>query len=177
LAIRLWAKSLLGQRRLRGSRESLGAGHKRAMKQSRKENTEMTIIDFHVHLFENEITHVNGIPTKTSKGEIIESMEEAGIDLSVLIVMASKNDFAKTKERNDWLAKICQEESRFEGFGSVHPEDGQDAIDEMKRCVNELGLKGFKLHPNTQQFDCSEPGLVEVMKQAAELDVPVIIDS
>ena len=137
----------------------------------------MTIIDFHVHLFEKEITEVNGIPTKTSKEQIRLGMEEAGIDLSVLLVMAPKNDIAKTKGRNDWLATICRGERKFEGFGSVHPEDGKDAINEMKRCVNDLGLKGFKLHPNTQQFDCGEPGLIEVMKQAAELDVPIIIDT
>lgn len=137
----------------------------------------MPTIDFHVHIFEDEITEVNGIPTRTGKDEILAGMEEASIDISVLLVMAPKGDLSKTQARNDWLSRICLGDTRFVGFGSVHPEDGDAALEEMKRCVEELGFKGFKLHPNTQGFDCGDPGFVTILKQAAEMDVPVIVDS
>ena len=137
----------------------------------------MRTIDFHVHINESESATVNGIPVKMGRAEIIANMEEAGIDISVLLVMAKKGDLAKTREQNDWLSNICRENPRFVGFGSVHPGDGSAALEEMDRCVKELGLKGFKLHPNTQEFDCGDPALIEVLKRAAELDVPVIIDS
>ena len=137
----------------------------------------MSTIDFHVHIFEDEIMEVNGIQTRTGKNEILAGMEEDGIDISVLLVMAPKGGLSKTQARNDWLSRICQEESRFVGFGSVHPEDGEAALEEMKRCVSKLDFKGFKLHPNTQQFDCGNPGFVAILKQAAVLDVPVIVDS
>jgi len=81
--------------------------------------------------------------------EILANMEEAGIDISVLLVMAKKGDLAKMRAQNNWLSNICREDPRFEGFGSVHPRDGSAALEEMNRCVEELGLKGFKLHPNT----------------------------
>lgn len=137
----------------------------------------MLTIDFHVHIDESESATVNGIPVKMGRAEILANMEDAGIDISVLLVMAKKGDLAKTRAQNDWLAKICGEDPHFEGFGSVHPSDGSAALEEMSRCVKELGLKGFKLHPNTQDFDCGDPALIEVLKRAAELDVPVIVDS
>ena len=137
----------------------------------------MLKIDFHVHIDESESANANGIPTKMGRKEILAGMKEAGINLSVLLVMAQKGDLEKTSAQNDWLASVCREDSRFIGFGSVHPGDGKASLDEMYRCVKELGLKGFKLHPNTQNFDCNEPGFIDVLKRAAELDVPVIVDS
>ena len=137
----------------------------------------MLTIDFHVHINESESANVNGIPVKMGRAEILANMEEAGIDISVLLVMARKGDLAKTRAQNTWLSNICRDDPHFVGFGSVHPEDGSAALEEMNRCVEELGLKGFKLHPNTQEFDCGDPALIEVLKRAAELDVPVIIDS
>jgi predicted TIM-barrel fold metal-dependent hydrolase len=135
------------------------------------------IIDFHVHIDESPDANMNGIPVKMGRKEILAGMAEAGIDRSVLLVMAPRGDMQQTRSRNDWLAGVCREEERFFGFGSVHPMDGEAALQEMTRCVAELGLKGFKLHPNTQDFDVGEPGLVDVFRQAAALDVPVLIDS
>lgn len=135
------------------------------------------IIDFHVHIDESENANANGIPVKMGRTEILANMDEAGIDISVLLVMAQKDDLAKMREQNDWLAEICRKNRRFVGFGSVHPNDGSPALEEMDRCIKKLGLKGFKLHPNTQSFDCGDPALIEVLKRAVELDMPVIIDT
>ena len=137
----------------------------------------MRTIDFHVHIDESESASVNGIPVKMGRAEILAGMEEAGIDISVLLVMAKKGDLAKTRTQNDWLSNICLEDLRFVGFGSIHPGDGSAALEEMDRCVRELGLKGFKLHPNTQDFDCGDPTFIAVLERAAQLDVPVIVDS
>lgn len=137
----------------------------------------MVTIDFHVHIDESESANWGGIPVKMGRTEILANMEEAGIDISVLLVMAKKGNLAKARAQNDWLSKICQENPHFVGFGSVHPKDGSAALEEMNRCVEELGLRGFKLHPDVQGFDCGDSALIEVLKQAAELDVPVIIDS
>jgi predicted TIM-barrel fold metal-dependent hydrolase len=135
------------------------------------------IIDFHVHVENSESDIKNGIPAKRSRDKILKTMEEAGIHISVLLVMAQIGAIEKTQAQNNWLSNLCQEDSRFIGFGSVHPGDGKIALEEMNRCVEKLGLKGFKLHPNTQNFDCGDPALIEVLKKAAELKTPVIIDS
>ena len=104
-------------------------------------------------------------------------MDESGIDLSVLIVVAVKGQMSNTRDLNNALASLCKNEKRFVGFGSVHPADGEEAIIEMERCINELGLKGFKFHPTSQNFVCDDPNFVKIMKKATELDVPVLVDS
>lgn len=111
------------------------------------------------------------------RGEILNAMEEAGIDISVILVIARKGKMEETRKQNNWLSEVCRENSRFVGFGSIHPADGKPALKEMDRCVEKLGLKGFKLHPTTQQFDCGDAAFVSILKQAAKLEVPVLIDS
>lgn len=137
----------------------------------------MVIVDFHVHINESKSANVNGIPVKMDRKEILKAMKKAGVDMAVLLVMAKKGEMTKTKKQNDWLSDICRENPRFVGFGSIHPGDGKPALKEMDRCVEKLGLKGFKLHPNNQQFDCGDQTFVDVLKQAAKLNVPVLIDS
>lgn len=137
----------------------------------------MPIIDFHVHIDESENANANGIKVKMGRTEILTNMKEAGIDYSVILVMARNKGINVTRKQNEWLANICKENKSLIGFGSVHPEEGKEALIEMDRMVNELGLKGLKLHPNTQQFDCAHPNLLEIMKKAAELDIPIILDS
>ncbi len=137
----------------------------------------MVVIDFHVHIDEGENSNANGVPVQMGREEILKNMDDAGIDISVLLVMAFKGEMKKTREKNEWLADVCRQDDRLVGFGSVHPNDGKPALEEMDHCINDLGLKGFKLHPNTQGFDCSDPSFLGVLKRVAELDVPVIIDT
>jgi len=135
------------------------------------------VIDFHMHIEQEENVNVNGIDVVINEQRIRNDMDEAGVDMAVLLVMARANDMDRTRGLNEWLAGVCDKEPRFFGFGSVHPYDGDKAIEEMDRCINDLGLSGFKLHPNTQKFDCGDSRVKDVIGHAGELGVPVIIDS
>ena len=136
----------------------------------------MVIIDFHVHAQKLETLLTDNVEF-LEKDIILTSMDEAGIDYSVLIVVAKKGELEKTKKMNEELSTICHDEMRFFGLGSIHPLDGEPALDEMDRCVNKLGLKGFKFHPVIQDLDVGHPSLVKVCQKAAELDVPILVDS
>lgn len=136
----------------------------------------MVVIDFHVHAQKLE-TFLTDKPEFVEKEVILKSMDEAGIDYSVLIVMAKKGELDETRRMNDELATICRDENRFIGFGSVNPLDGEVVLEEMDRCVGDLQLKGFKFHPAAQDFDVGESMVTNIFKKAAELDVPVLIDS
>ncbi|MFW9880621.1 MAG: amidohydrolase family protein [Candidatus Thorarchaeota archaeon] len=136
----------------------------------------MVIIDFHVHAQKLE-TLLTDNREFLEKEKIITSMDEAGIDYSVLSVVAKKGEIKKTRMVNDQLSALCSDEKRFFGFGSIHPLDGKSALEEMDRCVKELGLQGFKFHPVIQDFDVGDPSLIKIFQKAAKLDVPIIIDS
>jgi predicted TIM-barrel fold metal-dependent hydrolase len=100
-----------------------------------------------MHIEQEENVNVNGIDVVINEQRIRSDMDEAGVDMAVLLVMARPNDMERTRGLNGWLAGVCDKEPRFFGFGSVHPYDGDKAIEEMDRCIDDLGLSGFKLHP------------------------------
>ena len=73
-----------------------------------KEDEAIVIIDFHVDIDESETADANGIPVKMGRAEILANMGEAVIDISVLLIMAKKDNMAKTRAQNEW---------RFMDFG------------------------------------------------------------
>ncbi|UCG36669.1 MAG: amidohydrolase [Candidatus Bathyarchaeota archaeon] len=136
----------------------------------------MVVVDFHVHAQKLDAILI-GKSEFVHEKVILKSMDEAGVDYSVLILMALKGELDETRKMNDRLAVVCEGENRLVGFGSVHPLDGEFVLEEMERCVRDLRLKGFKFHPFVQDFDVGEPIVTDIFKKAAELDVPVLIDS
>lgn len=84
----------------------------------------IVVIDFHVHaqkLDKYLIVKSEFVDEKV----ILKSMDYAGIDYSVLILMVKKGELDETRKMNDRLAVIFQGEGQFVGFGSVHPLDGE----------------------------------------------------
>ena len=59
------------------------------------------------------------------------------------------------------------------GFLSVHPKDPH-CLEEIERCVSDLGLKGVKLGPNYQNFDPLGEEAFRVYKRAEELRLPIV---
>lgn len=61
------------------------------------------------------------------------------------------------------------------GFASVVPNPADVAVRELRRAVEDLGLRGLKLHPGMQGFCVRHPHVVRVVRFAGELGVPVVI--
>ena len=59
------------------------------------------------------------------------------------------------------------------GFMSVHPEAG-NVMDEMERCVHDLGLKGMKLAPNYQTFEPMGEPAKRVYDYAQRNGLPIV---
>ncbi|TDA68776.1 MAG: amidohydrolase [Clostridia bacterium] len=76
---------------------------------------------------------------------------------------------------NDYVAELCRRyPDIFIGFGSVDPWKGKRAIDEVDRCVNELGLCGIKFHQIAQRFYPNDKRFYPLWEKCAELKAPVI---
>lgn len=60
---------------------------------------------------------------------------------------------------NDFIADQARRHPEFIGFGTMHP-DFEDKEAEVNRVI-ELGLHGFKIHPDTQMVDTDDPRLME----------------
>lgn len=76
---------------------------------------------------------------------------------------------------NDELAEqIATVPDRFTGFAS-HPIERSDAAEELKRAVDELGLKGYKLFGPLTPIPFDDRSLAPVWTFAAERKLPVLI--
>jgi predicted TIM-barrel fold metal-dependent hydrolase len=80
-----------------------------------------------------------------------------------------------------WTGNVNDQTARFAhahpdkliGFMSVHP-DEDDAVQEIERCVHDLGLRGIKLGPNYQGFDPLSSSAFNVYAAAQRLGLPIL---
>ncbi len=76
---------------------------------------------------------------------------------------------------NDWVAELARRfPDQFIGFGTVNPNHGAAAVREARRCVEELGLRGFKFHPITQRFEANDPAYFDLWGAIQEMGVPAL---
>jgi predicted TIM-barrel fold metal-dependent hydrolase len=90
----------------------------------------------------------------------LEAMDLEGIDVAVLyptrglralVVDDMEADFAAAIARayNDWLYDFCQQDpKRLIGAGMISPYTMRDAVDETRRCAQELGFRAVFLRAN-----------------------------
>lgn len=104
-------------------------------------------------------------------------VEGTGIERAAALVMAPRGDLELTRALNDAVLDLGREvPGFFFPVCSVHPADGEAAIEELVR-VRSLGATWLKLHPNTQAFDVADPVVVPVVQLAGELGMAVLFDA
>ena len=140
------------------------------------------IIDFHTHTFPDELA-VKTIPYLESKAGFVaktdgtvkgleKSMEEANIDLSVLLpVITNPKHVVKINDCAIENNKSC----KFISFGGIHP-DYELYKEELKR-LKDNGIKGIKLHPDYQNTFIDDPKMINIIDEAFRLGLLVIIHS
>jgi predicted TIM-barrel fold metal-dependent hydrolase len=142
------------------------------------------IIDFHTHVFPPEIKkHRNKYIERdpcfailysdpkariATADELIASMDEAGVDISVILNIGWTTH-ELCVETNDYIIDaVARYPQRLVGFGAVQPQSPKAAAAEIERCAK-AGIKGVgEMRPDIQLFDlCDEmimEPLVEVLK-------------
>jgi len=134
------------------------------------------IIDFHTHVFSPQIKknrnrYIDNDPCfavlyskKEAKlattEELIDSMDKAGIDISVIVNIGWMTH-ELCIETNDYiLESIARYPQRLIGFGTVQPQSPRAAIAEIERCV-QGGAKGIgEMRPDMQLFDLGDEEIV-----------------
>ena len=59
-------------------------------------------------------------------------------------------------------------------YCTVNPLDGEKALEELRRCVEEDKMRGMKLHPLQQRFSMMGETVIPVLKEAGVLGIPVM---
>jgi predicted TIM-barrel fold metal-dependent hydrolase len=131
------------------------------------------VFDVHVHLREGE----------TSLKAYRDDVASKGLKLAGLGAMwfggphqALQGAPADVRARNDALIALVEANPDVLAIGTVHPYDGQAALDEITRIAGR-GVKVLKLHAHTQKFDVADPRVLALVRKAGELDVVVLMDN
>ncbi len=147
------------------------------------------LIDFHTHVFPEKIasraiakleegivrTQGSAVLTANTDGTLsglIDSMDKYGVDLSVVMPIATT--LTQHRTINNFAHEITDGE-RIISFGSLHPM--QDDWEETLSYIAEEGLRGIKLHPEFQDFYVDEPRVFEIVNKAKELNLLVLFHS
>lgn len=132
------------------------------------------IIDAHNHVGGPD----KGDHAQQSHEEIVARMDKVGIDKAVIFSFNEINPGISFSIANDYIASAVKKyPNRLIGFARLDPNYGEKAILELERAIKKLGLKGLKLHPTSQNFSLDNPYVLQIIKKASELGIPVILDS
>jgi predicted TIM-barrel fold metal-dependent hydrolase len=79
------------------------------------------------------------------------------------------------REDNDRLARLAaRAPERLIAFGTAWPQTGQAGLEEIRYCVETLGMPALKFHPWLQGFSTADPVFGQMCGLAGELGVPII---
>ena len=143
-------------------------------------------IDFHIHppgpggLSTREqqemAAYFKGGPPPATSEEMAEYYERIGM-FGVLFAIDDETTSGRAPVPNDYIAECVRRwPGTFAGFGTVDPWKGKISVNEAAR-VKDLGLKGLKFHPSTQQFYPNDPRFYPLWEKAQELGLIVLFHS
>lgn len=140
-----------------------------------KLDKEVLIIDVHEHIGEGMSGSVVATPE-----EVIRKMDMNGVEMAVISPLAGylrPNGYGDTLKQNDRIAAAIEKyPERFPcGLGIVDPYDGDKALDEVHRIMNDLGLKGLELHPRFHGVFLDSPLYHRILKELSKYTGAVVL--
>ncbi|MEW6444032.1 MAG: amidohydrolase family protein [bacterium] len=110
---------------------------------------------------------------------LIAEMDEGGIDKAVLIGIDFEPKYAAgtftTRDFNNLIGEAFKKfPGRIVPYAGIDPRRGAGAIQELKRCVLEMGFKGMKLWPLTGFFPDDE-SYYPLYQEAARLGIHIAV--
>lgn len=141
----------------------------------------MDIIDFHAHIYPEKIAakavksvgefyniEMDGAGTSET---LIKEGEKCNIKKYVVHSVAVTPSHVATI--NDYIASECEAHGEFYGFGTMHA-GLENKIEEAERLVS-LGLRGVKIHPDTQKFNMDDESMFELYDFLQQNKLPLLI--
>jgi 2,3-dihydroxybenzoate decarboxylase len=114
----------------------------------------------------------------------LSEMDEYGVDIQVLSLAVPgiqadvdpRKAVANAIYANDFLAAaIAENPTRFRGFAALPMQDPTAAIEELHRCIDELGFCGALVNGHTQGHYLDEPHYDEFWAELASTGLPLYL--
>ncbi|MDR2106866.1 MAG: amidohydrolase [Coriobacteriales bacterium] len=126
----------------------------------------MRIIDAHCHIYPDKIApkavesvgefYRIEMQGTGSTDDLLACQQQAGIAASIVHSVALRA--TNVQSINDFIAEQARLHPTLIGFATMHQEF-EDMEAEVERCIA-TGLKGFKLHPDSQGVNADDPRLM-----------------
>lgn len=140
----------------------------------------MHIIDIHCHVYPPAVAakaaksiqdfyELDGGGMDGTAEQLLQQGEKAGIDQFVILPVGLKPD--RVRHINDFILAQMAAQPRFIGFGTVHA--AMENIGDEAEYILSSGLRGIKMHPDSQLFDIDDPRLFP-MYEAVSGKIPVM---
>jgi aminocarboxymuconate-semialdehyde decarboxylase len=122
-------------------------------------------------------------PAYWDSAEKLADMKRQHIDISVI---SPSNPWADefdvdtsvelSKRMNDDIANFVRlDEQHFKGLGTLPLKDSQASLQELERCVKELGLNGIIVGANVDGKSIGSPEYQPILQRAASYGIPVFV--
>jgi predicted TIM-barrel fold metal-dependent hydrolase len=130
------------------------------------------IIDVHTHLGVDRV-----FDDERDEEDILFQMDKNNVDVSIVQPMFDTIDMETFRKSHDRIYKMTKDNTnKIFGMASVNPHiKVSDYKTEIKRCVEELGFVGIKLHPAAHACSPDSKDGIMVVETAAKLGVPLMI--
>jgi aminocarboxymuconate-semialdehyde decarboxylase len=124
------------------------------------------------------------LPKQTIGAERLADMDMAGIDVQVLSPAPTQycywadSELGREASRliNDDIATMAAEDPRrFVALGNVPLQETRLAIEELRRCVQELGMRGIEINSNVNGEELASERLEPFFAAAEALDVVLFL--
>ncbi|MDY6875576.1 MAG: amidohydrolase family protein [Chloroflexota bacterium] len=145
------------------------------------------IVDAHMHVGHESLISEDMLGFVKSKGlwremhhrlspeGVVEALDEAEIDQGVIFPLTFSPPDRPWQVLNDMTATYIQAyPDRLIGFAVVNPREVAQSLAELERAVDELGLRGIKLHPSMQEFYPNDESFFPVYEFAQARGIPVL---
>ncbi|MHB8780063.1 MAG: amidohydrolase family protein, partial [Candidatus Geothermincolia bacterium] len=107
----------------------------------------------------------------------IADMDEAGITRSVVVAVDAETRWNYRVSNESVAEAVAAYPERLIGFASVDPNKGDLARRELRRAVEQMGLRGLKLLPHLIELRPNDREMYGVYEEASALGVPVLLHS
>ena len=142
----------------------------------------MRIIDFHTHIYPAPIAQkatdsigdfyvLEGAGMNGTAEMLLERGAAAGIDHFLVLPVGLKPDHVR--HINRFVLDQVAVQPRFTGFGTIHA--AMDRMEEEIEFIHRSGLRGVKMHPDTQLFNIDDPRLFPAYELMRDLGLPVML--
>ena len=130
------------------------------------------VVNWHEHVWESEPGVINEVNYK----QLVDGARNTGMDLLLCSCPITYDRFCppeRFRQANDVIhAAMKREPDLIRGMCFVNPGYGDAAVDEIDRCVTELGMVGLKLY---HQYFINDPVLFKVIEKCIDLDIPILV--